>query len=185
MNRRELRAHEAAIFQQPYLTDYSIGENVTFSETYEEKKVLDVLKQAGLSEKAASLPDGIHTCLGKHVDEAGISLSGGEAQKLLLARALYRNPSLVLLDEPTAALDALAETAVYETYSENMKGRTAVFISHRLASTKFCDRILLLSGGRIAEEGTHEELMQKNGEYAALFNVQAKYYQEAAEEVRA
>lgn len=185
MNRRELMAHEAAIFQQPYLTDYSIGENVTFSETYEEKKVLDVLKQAGLSEKAASLPDGIHTCLGKHVDEAGISLSGGEAQKLLLARALYRNPSLVLLDEPTAALDALAETAVYETYSENMKGRTAVFISHRLASTKFCDRILLLSGGRIAEEGTHEELMQKNGEYAALFNVQAKYYQEAAEEVRA
>ena len=186
LNRRELMQHEAAIFQQTFLTDYSIGENVTFSENYEEGKVLDVLRQAGLSEKVDSLPEGLATCLGKRVQEDGISLSGGEAQKLLLARALYRNPSFVLLDEPTAALDALAEAAVYENYSENMKGRTAVFISHRLASTRFCDRILLLSGGQIKEEGTHDELMARSGEYAALFNVQAKYYQEdAAEEARA
>lgn len=186
INRRELMHHEAAIFQQPFITDFTIAENVAFSEEADDDGVTSALQMAGLSARVEKLPKGIHTNLGKHLSEDGVCLSGGETQKLLMARALYRDSSLVFLDEPTAALDALAEQAVYENYSDNMEGRTAVFISHRLASTKFCDRILLLDDGRIAEEGTHDELIRANGEYAELFNVQAKYYQEnTAEEAQA
>ena len=107
-----------------------------------------------------------------------VNLSGGETQKLLLARALYRNPSLLLLDEPTAALDALAEKEIYEIYNEVLKGVTSLFISHRLASTRFCSRIILLEEGKIIEEGNHDTLMDKKGVYYELFKVQSKYYEE-------
>ncbi len=137
-----------------------------------------MLREAGLYEKIASLPEGIQTYLGKDISENGISLSGGETQKLLLARALYRNPALVLLDEPTAALDALAENNIYESYNTSLANKTLLFISHRLASTRFCQNILLLEQGEIKEQGTHEELMRKNGIYAKLFHVQSRYYQE-------
>lgn len=112
----------------------------------------------------------------------GIQLSGGEMQKLLLARALYKQCGLLLLDEPTAALDAIAENEMYEKYKELTEGTTTLFISHRLASTRFCDRILLLEDGKIKEEGTHEELLQENGSYARMFAVQSKYYKESGEE---
>jgi ABC-type multidrug transport system fused ATPase/permease subunit len=178
INRREYMKHVAAIFQKPFITAYSIAENIAFSEKADKNKVRDVLKKAGLYEKVQELPDGVDTCLGKEISPNGIKLSGGENQKLLLARALYRDPSLVLLDEPTAALDAIAESNIYENYEMTMKGMTTVFISHRLASTRFCNRIILLENGRIKEEGDHDTLMSAGGTYAELFNVQSKYYKE-------
>jgi len=178
LNRVAYMKHTAAIFQTPFILSYSIGENVALAEEYEPERVYTALREAGLYEKIASLPEGIQTYLGKDISENGISLSGGEIQKLLLARALYRNPALVLLDEPTAALDALAENSIYESYNTSLAHKTLLFISHRLASTRFCQNILLLEQGEIKEQGTHEELMRKNGIYAKLFHVQSKYYQE-------
>lgn len=106
--------------------------------------------------------------------------SGGETQRLLLARAIYRNPSLLLLDEPTSALDAIAENEIYALYSNTLRGKNALFISHRLASTRFCGRILLLEKGVILEQGSHEELLRQKGRYAELFELQSKYYREDA-----
>ena len=108
----------------------------------------------------------------------GVGLSGGEIQKLLLARALYRQSPVVVLDEPTAALDPISENRLYETYDEMMRGKSTIFISHRLASTRFCNRIILIDRGRIIEEGTHEELLKKKGSYYELFEAQAKYYRD-------
>ena len=127
------------------------------------------------------LPKGLMTYLGKDLTEEGVSLSGGQIQKLLLARALYRNPSLILLDEPTAALDAIGESEIYEIYSKVLRKKTSLFISHRLASTRFCDQIILLDNGKIAEQGSHEKLMQMQGKYAEIFNIQSKYYEEGGE----
>ena len=129
-----------------------------------------------------SMPEGIHTVLQKDTSGEGILLSGGEEQKLLLARMLYKQAGLCLLDEPTAALDALAENRVYEQYRDLTGERTVLFISHRLASTQFCDRILYLENGRVQEEGTHEELLALGGGYSRLFEVQRKYYVRQAQE---
>ena len=121
------------------------------------------------------------TYLGKEIDQNGVLLSGGELQKLFWARALYRNPKLILLDEPTAALDALAEDQLYQAYHKMTEKKSAMFISHRLASTRFCDTILMLENGKIVESGTHEELLAKKGSYAKLFEVQSRYYREGQE----
>ena len=131
---------------------------------------------AGLTEKIESLPQGYDTLLGREVYEDAPELSGGELQRLMLSRALYKNAPLILLDEPTAALDPLAESDMYARYNELTQGRSAVYISHRLASTRFCDRILLIDGGAIAEEGTHDQLMAAGGEYARLYEIQSRYY---------
>ena len=114
----------------------------------------------------------------KEIDPEGVVLSGGELQKLMIARCLYRDRPILILDEPTSALDAVAESKVYQEYYELTKQKTSIFISHRLSSTKFCDRIILLSNGRIVEEGTHEQLLARKGKYASMYTIQASYYQE-------
>ena len=117
----------------------------------------------------------------KIIDENGTDFSGGERQKLAIARALYKDAPMVIMDEPTAALDALAEADIYESFSNLVKGKTAIYVSHRLASTKFCDRIALFDQDGLKEYGTHDELMEKKGLYYEMFVVQGKYYQEQEE----
>lgn len=127
--------------------------------------------------KIASCEAGMDTAMTREITE-GIVLSGGEQQKLLMARALYKDAPILILDEPTAALDPIAESETYEQFQEIASGKTAIYISHRLASTRFCDKISFLSGGRITEEGTHEELMERDGAYREMFLLQSKYYQD-------
>ncbi|BCN31837.1 ABC transporter ATP-binding protein [Anaeromicropila herbilytica] len=148
---------------------------------YAEEKVVNCLKKAKLWEKVESLPKGVHTTLTQILDPAGIKLSGGETQRLMLARALYKDAPILILDEPTAALDPIAESELYEEYSSLCTNKISVFISHRLSSTRFCDRILFLEKGQIVEEGDHESLMKKNGKYADMYQIQSHYYQKEVE----
>ncbi len=162
----------------------TIARNIALTE--EERIDKDNLRRAialsGLETKIADLPRKEDTLLMKGIQEKGIDLSGGEKQKLALARALYKDGRMLVLDEPTAALDPIAESEVYQKYSEMTSGRTAVFISHRLASTRFCDTILVLEGGRIVEKGTHDQLMELGGKYADMFRIQSQYYREGAQD---
>ena len=148
----------------------------------DEEKVRYCLDQAGLTEKITSLPAGIKTHVGRDVYLDGVEFSGGQTQRLMLARALYKDAPILVLDEPTAALDPIAEDDIYQKYNEMTRGRTSLFISHRLASTRFCDRIIMIGDGGICEEGTHEELIKQGGKYAKLYEVQSKYYKEGDEE---
>ncbi|QZO76581.1 ATP-binding cassette domain-containing protein [Helcococcus kunzii] len=141
-----------------------------------------VVEYAGLNEKIESLEKGIDSNLLKNVHEDGIELSGGETQKLLLARALYRDAPFLVLDEPTAALDSIAEMELYNKYNELTKDSTSIFISHRMASTRFCDYILLIKDKKILEKGTHDQLMKFGGEYRRIFDIQSKYYKEDVNE---
>ncbi len=169
----------SAVFQDIGLLPATILENVAACtpEEADRKRVRECLEQAGLLEKVESLPHGMDTYVQKEIFKEGENLSGGETQKLLLARAIYREAPILVLDEPTAALDAIAENELYQRYNELTRGRTSLFISHRLASTRFCDRILMLEEGRIVEQGSHEELMEKKGAYYQMFQVQSHYYQ--------
>jgi ATP-binding cassette subfamily B protein len=179
-NREEFYQLFGAVFQDYSIMPVTIEEIVAedISDNIDTKKVEDCLKQADIWEKIVSLEAGMKSKYDKTFWDDGINLSGGEIQKLLLARALYRESPIVILDEPTAALDPISENHLYETYDEVMKNKSTVFISHRLASTRFCNRILLIDHGSIIEEGTHEELLSQKGKYYDLFEAQAKYYRE-------
>lgn len=178
-NRQDYYALFSAVFQQFSILDATLAENVAQTVTdIDYQKVADCIAKAGLTAKVASLPKQEQTHIGRQIYEDGVELSGGETQRLMLARALYKDAPIIVLDEPTAALDPIAENDIYLKYNEMTEGRTSVFISHRLASTRFCDRIIFLADGSIAEEGTHESLMEQNRQYAELFHIQSKYYQE-------
>ena len=150
-------------------------------ETSDMIKVEEALKRAGLYEKVSSLKDGALTYINNIFTDEGADLSGGEKQKLILARALYKDAPVLILDEPTAALDPIAEAALYDEYAKMTKNKTSVYISHRLSSTRFCDRIIFVEDGKIAETGTHSELMKKQGKYAHMFEVQSHYYKKKVE----
>lgn len=183
LNRREYYGQFSAVFQQFSLLAGSVAANVAQSEeAIDMARVVSCVGKAGLKEKIESLPEGYETKLNREVYEDAVMLSGGETQRLMLARALYKDAPCILLDEPTAALDPIAEADVYAKYHEMTKDRSSVYISHRLASTRFCDRIVLIADGKIDEEGTHEELMKRGGRYAQLFEVQSKYYREGGED---
>ena len=169
----------SVVFQDVGVLPATILENVAACapEEADRERVRKCLEQAGLWEKVESLPHGMDSNVQKEVFSEGQNLSGGENQKLLLARAIYREAPILVLDEPTAALDAIAENELYQRYNELTRNRTSLFISHRLASTRFCDRILMLEGGRVVEQGSHEELMEKKGAYYRMFQVQSHYYQ--------
>lgn len=184
-NRNELYGVFGLVPQNYNLLPMSIGRNIACTMTEEEidrKKLWACLETAGLAEKIRSLPLKENTPLHREVYPEAVDLSGGEKQKLLLARLLYKNPACMILDEPTAALDPIAESKMYEKYNEITENATSVFISHRLASTRFCDRIFLLDGANFAEEGTHDELMAAGKKYRELFDVQSKYYKEGGSE---
>ena len=167
------------VLQDFCLFAYSVKENVVFGGRTDEARFQESIEQSGLSEKLASLQNGIHTSIYKTLDDHGADFSGGEGQKLALARAIYKDAGILILDEPTSALDPLAELALFSRLSDIANGRTTLFISHRLSSTRFCDRILVLSDGKIAETGSHDALMHRDGIYADLFRTQAKYYESA------
>ena len=180
--REEYFSMIAAVFQDVKLLPLTIAQNVASDngDGIDRQRVRQCLALAGLGEMVDSLPGKEDTPLGRGVLDDGIELSGGERQKVWMARAFYKEAPILILDEPTAALDPLAEQEIYEKYVQMSEGRTSLFISHRLASTRFCDRIWLMENGRITEQGSHEELMEKNGTYARLFEVQGKYYREEA-----
>ena len=183
-NRDEMYSLFGFVPQDHHLLPVSIARNIASAMTDEEidrDKLNRCIETAGLTEKIASLPLGPETPLTRTIHKEGVELSGGEAQKLLLARLLYKNPLCIILDEPTAALDPIAEDRMYRRYNEISANSTSVFISHRLASTRFCDRIFLLDGANFAEVGTHEELMAAGGKYRELFDIQSKYYREETE----
>ena len=157
----------------------TVAENIAqTNENIDTKKLWDCIEKAGLTETIQKLPKGLDTHVGRQVYLDGVLFSGGQTQRLMLARALYKDGAILLLDEPTAALDPLAENDIYQKYKDMTAGKTSLFISHRLASTRFCDRIIFAADGRITEEGTHDQLLARGGAYAKLFEVQSRYYQE-------
>ena len=181
-NKKELYSMFSVVFQEVNILAFTLAENIACtSENIDINRVYEVLDKVGLRNKVDSFPKGIEQMMLKIIDENGIELSGGESQKLAIARALYKDGNMVIMDEPTSALDALAEAEIYKDFSELVENKTSIYISHRLSSTKFCDAIALFDKRGLIEYGTHEELMEKRGEYYKMFTIQGKYYQEGGE----
>ncbi|MBU5472491.1 ABC transporter ATP-binding protein [Roseburia sp. MSJ-14] len=182
--KKELYSLYSAVFQDVNILAFTLRENVACkSENVDDERVKTALEKVGLWKKVESFEKGLDQMMLKVIDENGTDFSGGERQKLSIARGLYKDAPMVIMDEPTAALDALAEAEIYENFSSLVEGKTAVYISHRLASTRFCDKIALFDHDGLKEYGTHDELMERHGSYYEMFTVQGKYYQEEAEAV--
>ena len=167
----------AAVFQDFRLFSFTLKENVCFDKECSDEVVIDCLRRSGFGNKLDQLPKGIYTNVYKNFEEDGFEPSGGEGQKIALARALFKDTPVVILDEPTAALDPRAEYEMYQNFNKMSEGKTTIFISHRLSSSRFCDKIAVFAGGEIKEYGSHEELYSKDGMYHELFDMQAKFYQ--------
>ena len=176
MAREAMVKKVSVVFQDVYLLPTTVERNITLDVRTEREKYNRAINLSGIDKKINSLDDKGNTLLVREVNEEAKALSGGEIQKLALSRALYKGGDIVVLDEPTAALDPIAENELYLKYNELIDGKTAVFISHRLSSTQFCDRILFLENGKIAESGTHDELMKLGGGYAHMYQVQSQNY---------
>lgn len=179
-DRKEYYELFAPAFQDVMVFAFPVAENVSMKEPFNTDKAEaeKMLRLAGLGDKLDKLEKGVDTELLKVLYDDGVDLSGGEKQKLALARALYKKSKIIVLDEPTAALDALAEFRLYQSFNELVGDRTAVYISHRLSSTRFCDRVAMFKDGKMVEIGTHDSLMEADGAYADMFRVQAQYYVE-------
>ena len=181
-NRNKYYELFSAVFQDFSILDVTIAEEIAqCKDAIDYQRIKECIDYAGLTDTIDKLPQGLNTHIGREVYLDGVLLSGGQMQRLMLARALYKNGPILLLDEPTAALDPLAESEIYQKYSDMANNKTSLFISHRLASTRFCDRIILIKDGGIKEEGSHEDLLKLNGEYAKLFEVQSRYYKQGKE----
>jgi len=178
----EYRKMFSVVFQDINIFSGTVIENVTGKNPTEEQRefAIECLEKVGLKEKIESLPKKYDTTLLKVIEDDGVELSGGQNQKIAIARALYKNANAVILDEPTSALDALAEAEIYRSFDDLTKGKTAIYISHRLSSTKFCDKIALFSKDGLAEYGNHSDLMAEKGKYYEMFETQGKYYREGA-----
>lgn len=184
LNKRDINLYKyeeyielfSVVFQDYKLLAYSVRENICLSKEYCGQEFKRVLEESGLAEKIDRLPFGEETPLFKVYDERGIELSGGEGQKLGIARALYKDSPIVILDEPTSALDPMAEYEIYQRFGSLVKGKTSIYISHRLASVRFADNIIVLDKGCIVEEGKHDELVKANGLYSEMYHMQAEYY---------
>ena len=167
----------SVVFQDFRLFSFSLGENVASASMYAKETARKMLDKAGFSQRLEKLEHGLDTVLYKEFDENGMEISGGEAQKIALARALYKDAPIMILDEPTAALDPLAEAEVYRKFQEITDEKTAVYISHRLSSCRFCDEILVMDQGKLVQKGKHEELVKDTGKrYYQLWDAQAQYY---------
>lgn len=164
------------VFQDALLLPFSVKENIALTNDIDKERFMKSIDDADLDQIISKIQKGVDTTLLRILDDEGIDLSGGQRQKLYLARAIYKRNRFLMLDEPTAALDPLAEAELYEKYNALSKGKTSIYISHRLASTKFCDRVAYIKDGKILEIGSHEELMELGGEYNKIFNIQSKYY---------
>lgn len=176
-NYREYMDIFSVVFQDFRLLGLKLGENVASRVDYDRERVLDCLEKAGFSERLAELSKGLDTYLYKDFDEDGVDLSGGEAQKVAIARSLYKDAPFIILDEPTAALDPIAEAEIYSKFDGIAGDKTAIYISHRLSSCKFCDEILVFHEGEVIQQGTHAALLDDtNGKYYELWNAQAQYY---------
>ena len=172
------------VFQDFKLFAFSLGQNIAASTDYDSEKAVECMKKVSFYDRFENMPEGLETCLYKELSEKGVEISGGEAQKIALARALYKDAPIIVLDEPTSALDPKAEEAVYADFDSIVKDKTAIYISHRLSSCKFCDEITVFDAGKIVQKGIHAELIsQKEGKYFELWNAQAKYYQSVGDEV--
>lgn len=170
----------AFVFQDFKLFSFTLGQNIAANKSYDRNRVEECMKKVSFYDRYLAMEEGMDTYLYQDISEKGLEISGGEAQKIALARALYKGTPMIVLDEPTAALDPLAEARVYEDFSRMVDQKTAIYISHRLSSCRFCDEITVFDGGKIVQKGTHAELVKdKNGPYFALWNAQAKYYQKA------
>jgi ATP-binding cassette subfamily B protein len=186
LNGKDIRGYDkksymetlGVVFQDFTLFAFPMGSNIAASGECNAEKALEAIEKAGCASFFKKLPGGLETPLYKDFDEEGVELSGGEAQKIALARAFYKDTNLFLLDEPTASLDPIAESEIYERINEVTQNATVVFVSHRLSSCKFCDRIMVFDRGELIQTGTHDELLSGvSGKYAELWNAQASFYQ--------
>lgn len=177
-NYREYLSVFSVVFQDFQLLSLPIAQNVAAAQAYDKQRVMECLRKAGLEEIIHDLPKNLDTSIGKDYEESGIQVSGGQGQKIAIARSLYKDAAFIILDEPTAALDPVAEYEIYTRFNEIVGERTAVYISHRLSSCRFCDEIIVFHEGVVIQQGSHEKLLaEKDGKYAELWNAQAKYYE--------
>ena len=181
----EYMALFSVVFQDSKLFSFSLAENVAADTEYYAERVENCVRRAGLSDRLDTMENGIETCLYKDFDDKDVEISGVEMQKLCLARAIYKGSPFIVLDEPTAALDPISEHDIYTKFNGIVGTRTAIYISHRLSSCRFCDEITVMDNGRIAERGSHDELIGKGGVYKELWTAQAEYYKDTAGELYA